>query len=360
MPTRHRRTRPMNHIAHQYIDRGTSHIITERFYGDRLVNFLYTSTREHTPWLFHALTSPYMSQLLGYWNYDSWLSTKIRGVEKFLEALKIDLSECVDPPSSLDTPRKVFERKIRYWDCRPMAEASSLIASPADACVLFGSFSESSLLFLKEKFFDFPDLFGHDKSEWQQAFTGGDYAIFRLTPDKYHYNHSPVSGTVRDLYEISGQYHSCNPGPVISVATPFSKNKRIVTIVDTDVPGGSGIGLVAMIEIVALMIGTIVQCYSAEQYRRPQDVTAGLFLQKGQPKSLYRPGSSTDVVIFQKNRIVPCQDLLTNMFRQDVLSRYSLGFGRPLVETNVKVRSTIATARHRSSTSEHHMDTDVE
>jgi phosphatidylserine decarboxylase len=41
---------------------------------------------------------------------------------------------------------------------------------------------------------------------------------------------------------------------------PYSKNKRVVTIIDTDVEGGTGIGLVAMIEVVALMIGDIVQC----------------------------------------------------------------------------------------------------
>ena len=33
---------------------------------------------------------------------------------------------------------------------------------------------------------------------------------------------------------------------------------------DTDIPGGSHVGFVAMIEVVALMIGDIVQCYSAD------------------------------------------------------------------------------------------------
>jgi hypothetical protein len=33
-------------------------------------------------------------------------------------------------------------------------------------------------------------------SPWLPAFDRGDFAIFRLTPDKYHYNHVPVSGEV--------------------------------------------------------------------------------------------------------------------------------------------------------------------
>jgi Phosphatidylserine decarboxylase len=90
-------------------------------------------------------------------------------------------------------------------------------------------------------------------------------AIFRLTPDKYYYSHVPVGRLVLDVYEVGGTCHSCNPLAVVAVA-PFSKNRRVVTILETDVPGGARIGLVAMIELVALMIGDGVQCYSETGY----------------------------------------------------------------------------------------------
>lgn len=166
--------------------------------------------------------------------------------------------------------------------------------------------------------------------------------VCRLTPDKYHYNHTPVSGIVREFYENDGSYHSCNPGAVLSVASPYSKNKRILTIIDTDVPGGSGVGVVAMIEVVALMIGDIAQRYSDEGYQDPRDIQPGMFLGRGRPKSLFRPGSSTTVLLFQENRVEFAGDLLRNLYPSDVHSRYSFGFDRPLVETDVKVRSTIA------------------
>src|SRR5690606_29907697 len=121
-----------------------------------------------------------------------------------------------------------------------------------------------------------------------EAFSGGDFAVFRLTPDKYHYNHAPVAGRVVDAYAVDGRYHSCNPGAVVQLVTPYSKNKRFVTVIDTDVEGGTGVGLVAMVEIVALMIGEIVQCYSDERYDAPRPVEPGLFLRRGAPKSLYR------------------------------------------------------------------------
>jgi phosphatidylserine decarboxylase len=201
-----------------------------------------------------------------------------------------------------------------------------------------------SSLFLKGKFFDYEELLGPNNQGWGQAFTHGDFAIFRLTPDRYHYNHTPVVGVVSTFYEIPGPYQSCNPGIVISTITPYSKNKRFVTIIDTDVPGGSRVGLVAMIEVVALMIGDIVQCYSEKRYDAPRPISQGIFVQRGLPKSLYRPGSSTTVLIFQNERVRFADDLVRNMFRSDVQSRFSKGFGRPLVETDVLVRSDIATA----------------
>jgi phosphatidylserine decarboxylase len=67
-------------------------------------------------------------------------------------------------------------------------------------------------------------------------------------------------------------------------------------------------------------------------------------MKKGYPKSLYRPGSSTTIVIFQKQRIRFSTDLLENQMRTDVSSRFSEGFGRPLVETEVAVRSGIGHA----------------
>jgi phosphatidylserine decarboxylase len=148
-----------------------------------------------------------------------------------------------------------------------------------------------------------------------------------------------------DCYEVDGGYHSCNPGAVV-VASPYSKNARVVTVLQTDVAGGCGIGLVAMIEIVALMIGRIEQCYSDHHYDDPRPVSKGMMLRKGQPKSLYRPGSSTTVLLFQEDRIAFAPDLIRNQLRADVMSRFSQGFGRPLIETDVKVRSTIA---HRTA-----------
>jgi phosphatidylserine decarboxylase len=334
-------------IRHQYIKRHSQEIQTEQLYGDRLVSFLYADLWENGPALYSLLTSAWASRLLGFLTYDSLLASKPTELRAFLRARGVDLTECLDPPARLDSARKLFERRIRYWDCRPMPDAPTAVVSPADARILVGSLCETSALYVKGKFFDLEDLLGRDRGEWLRSFDGGEFATLRLTPDKYHYNHLPVAGRVADIYEIPGGYHSCNPGAVVTVVTPYSKNRRVVTILDTDVPGGSGVGRVAMIEVAALMIGDVVQCYSDDRYLAPRPIVRGMFLRRGAPKSLFRPGGSTDVLLFEPGRILFAPDIVANLSRPGIESRFSRGFGRPLVETDVLVRSLVATGAAR-------------
>ncbi len=332
-------------MIHQYIDRNSSAVVTEKLYADRLIRGIYSHVRENAGVLFKALTSSRSCDFLSCLVYDPPAVLKACRARQIIRQLGIDLSECVDPGHQLDTPKKVFERKIRYLETRPMTDDAHAVVSPADSKMLAGSFENGSPLFIKEKFFQFNELIGPEKTCWLDTFSNGDFAVFRLTPDKYHYNHVPVSGKVLDIYEIDGAYHSCNPAAVIAMATPFSKNKRVITVIDTDIDGGTRVGRVAMIEVAALMIGDIVQCYSDTRYDGPKKIAGGMLLKKGAPKSLYRPGSSLDVLIFEKDKVEFCPDIVLNMNHGFAKSRFSEGFGRPLVETGVAVRSTIAGKR---------------
>jgi phosphatidylserine decarboxylase len=332
-------------MRHQYLERHSRQVRDERLLGDRMINYIYSNLRESSPRLFAALTGARMSSLLAFVNYDSLLGARLAGGPDFVRACGVDLSECLDDPAGLDTPRKVFERRIRYWEVRPMPATENEVVSPSDSRLLLGSLARESLLFLKEKFFTLPELVGEDKRRWLTAFDGGDYAVFRLTPEKYHYNHAPVSGRVVDHYAIDGHYHSCNPGAVVSLAAPYSKNKRVVTIIDSDVPGGTACGLVAMVEVVALMIGEVRQAYSRQAYDDPSPVLPGMFIRRGQPKSLFRPGSSTVVLLFQPGRVAFAPDLVENQRAPGVSSRFASGLTAPLVETEVRVRMGIGRAR---------------
>jgi phosphatidylserine decarboxylase len=329
---------------HQYIDRATGLVSDERLMANRIIRTLYSPKLENAPLLAKLASSRRVSEVLGYLNYDNALSSRMSGMRRFLRGCGIEARELVDDPAKLDTPRKVFERKIKYWQYRPLPRAHRCVVCPADSRVMVGSLLETSGLFIKGKFFEFPELLGGKGSRWTRRFAEGDFAVFRLTPEKYHYTHVPAAGEVTDFYSVNGRYHSCNPHAAVRLLTPYSKNRRLVTILDTDCHGGEGIGYVAMIEVVALMVGQIEQRYSVERYDQPQSVTKGMFLRRGAPKALFRPGSSTVVLMFQPGRVSFAQDLVCNQHKAGVRSRYSMGFGLPVVETDVKVRSLLAHA----------------
>jgi phosphatidylserine decarboxylase len=329
-------------MKHEYIVRETGAIAEERLVGDRAVRALYSPKLENAAWVSKLASSRYVSELLGYLNYDNLVSSRASGMQRFLQRSGIDLSELVDHPSSLDTPRKIFERKIQYWKFRPLPTERCVVC-PADARLVVGSTLQTAALPIKGKFFEFPELLGNSKVRWTRHFNNGDYSVLRLTPEKYHYTHSPVTGVVEDFYAINGRYHSCNPNATVQLLTPHSKNRRVVTILDTDGEGGTGVGIVAMIEVVALMVGQIEQRYSEFEYDHPQSLRRRMTLKIGAPKALFRSGSSTVVLLFEPGRVRFAEDLLQNQQRAGVQSRYSAPFGQVLVETDVAVRSLLAT-----------------
>jgi phosphatidylserine decarboxylase len=91
------------------------------------------------------------------------------------------------------------------------------------------------------------------------------------------------------------------------------------------------------------MVGQIEQRYSEHRYDSPRTVERGMFLKAGAPKALFRPGSSTVVLLFEAGRIRFAKDLLENQRRSGVQNRFALTLGEPITETDVAVRSLLAT-----------------
>ena len=154
----------MKVIEHHYVKRDSGQICTERPIGDWIVNYLYSKKREEVPFVYQLLGSQWFSGFLGWVNYDFPLGQNITGIRRFLKNCAIVLGECLDRPEELDSARKIFERRIRYWQCRPITEDPMAVVSPSDSRLLVGSFKDTSALFLKGKFFDYEELLGPNKT----------------------------------------------------------------------------------------------------------------------------------------------------------------------------------------------------
>lgn len=71
-------------MQHQYVDRATGHVHTEKIFADRLINLLYSSARENLPQVFRALTGRRVSSWLGDLNYDMTLGAQLSGGRHFV------------------------------------------------------------------------------------------------------------------------------------------------------------------------------------------------------------------------------------------------------------------------------------
>jgi phosphatidylserine decarboxylase len=167
-------------MTHQYLERGGA-VMTEHLFADRIVNFLYSRVRESAPRLFRVLTGNRASAVLGYLNFDLPLAARLLGNRRFLESCGVDLAECLDRPEQLDTARKIFERRIRYWECRSMPADPDAIVAPADCRLVVGSLARCSGLYLKDKFFAGAELLGKEKKGLAAPFCRRRF--YRLSPD---------------------------------------------------------------------------------------------------------------------------------------------------------------------------------
>jgi phosphatidylserine decarboxylase len=80
---------------HQYIERDSGEVHTEKLYGDRLIKLLYNEVRESAPLLFRLFTSARLSSILGFINFDAPLAGGFTGNRRFLAECGVDLNECL-------------------------------------------------------------------------------------------------------------------------------------------------------------------------------------------------------------------------------------------------------------------------
>jgi phosphatidylserine decarboxylase len=330
-------------LAHQYVQRHRETAADESLLADQAINFLYNTRRDEPGFLLRALGSGVVTDALAHWQFDRRFARGSNLVERSAHRLMIRESELITPYSQMQTLRELFERKIRYWDVRPLPEHEQLIVSPADGKLLPFCAFERDALPIKSRFIRIDALLA-DVTPWPQAMRARSPisgVIVRLTPDVYHYTHAPVAGKVRHHGIVEGAFHSCNPTALVRFEGSYALNRRAVTVYDTDVEGGTNVGFVVQVDVAAMMIGDIESRFSQKHYDEPRTLKRGDFVPRGAPVSLFRPGSSTSIVLWDGRRAAMGDDLLRNSRRTDLRSRFSDWLGRPWVETQVAVRQSV-------------------
>ena len=274
-----------------YIDRKTKEKKKEIVAGEKLIKWAYGSTSGKT-----------LSELLFKRKFLSYYYGKlqdrpssIKKIARFIKDLEIDMAEAIkEDAKDYQSFNEFFIRELKPGT-REVVKDEDLLASPADGRVFaYENIDIDRVLQVKGLEYSLGELLGDVKLA--ERFQGGAYYIIRLCPADYHRFHFCDSGTPRDYQKIKGFYYSVNPMALKKVAQLYCKNKREITLFDTD-----NFGTMAFVEVGAAAVGTIVQTYKP-----------GEKVKKGEEKGYFKFGGSTVILFFEQGKVKVDEDILKN------------------------------------------------
>jgi phosphatidylserine decarboxylase len=280
----------------KYFNRTTQSIETELVYGDGAIKFIYDNSFGKI--LAPVIASRPISQLYGC--YQDWSISKNK-VSPFVEKFNIDLS--IYKAGSITAENKENSYKtfneffIREFEANKRDFVSDDNKMPAfSEARYFGheKIDNDVKIPVKGKLLKSNDLLGGSK--WSKTFEGGPLLVARLCPVDYHRYHYPLSGDTLDSFQIKGQYHSVNPLALKSKPEIFIINERRASILETE-----KFGKLAYIEVGAAMVGKIIQSHDEAA---PHN--------KGDEKGYFLFGGSTVILLGEKGKWSPSEDILRN------------------------------------------------
>jgi phosphatidylserine decarboxylase len=164
----------------------------------------------------------------------------------------VELHECVEQEGwrSFDA---FFTRGLRDG-VRPVDRDPHAIVSPADGRIAsMGTIDEASTLLVKGRPYQVGELVGSE--EEGRRYAGGLACVVYLSPRDYHRVHSPVSGTVRTVRSLPGDYYPVNGIGMRHVPNLFVRNRRVSIVIET--PKATGLGRVTLVMVSAMIVGRV-------------------------------------------------------------------------------------------------------
>ncbi|MHC4605641.1 MAG: phosphatidylserine decarboxylase [Planctomycetota bacterium] len=269
----------------QYRDRETGETRTETVFAERGMRFLYGNP-------FGRVLTGLLLKHRWFSCVGGWLQRRRKGksVAAFADRLKVCAEEAEHPLGEYRTLDAFFTRRLKPG-ARPVDPDADSLVCPSDGRVLVYPLVVEEIvvkgnrLSLKDLVRD-PDL--------ALRYRGGGAVVVRLAPGDYHRFHFPDSGTASAALKVRGGLHSVHPCAVAAGA-PIFRNKRMLTRISS-----RGFGELLMVEVGAMLVGTIVQTY-----------TPGA-IERGQEKGTFRFGGSTIVLLVQPGRAIFDDDLVAS------------------------------------------------
>lgn len=278
----------------EYFDRYQQKTCVEQVYGDAYLRWIYTTTTG-------KLTLETLVKRLWFSRWYGWRMDQPASREKilpFIDQYQLDSGEFANDASEFQTFNEFFFRKLKP-EARPVEQASDRVVFPADGRHLcIPDLSQTAGLFVKGEMFDLETLLGD--AELSRRYGNGSLLLSRLCPVDYHRFHFPAKGQAGPTRLINGPLYSVNPIALSQDIHILAKNKRTVSILETE-----NVGSVLLLEVGATCVGGICQTYEA-----------GNTVDKGSEKGFFRFGGSSTITLFEPGRIRFDNDLVENSAKQ--------------------------------------------
>ena len=272
----------------RYFDRYDRATKTEKIFGERWLRLAYENpVGRFAVWLF-------IKRRFFSWYYGRKMNQ--RGSDflifKFIADYNVDATEFARSAFEFKTFNEFFHRALKP-ESRPIAPGADVAVLPADGRHLaFEDVDEVKGFYVKGAKFTLAELLGDP--ELAGRFAGGPMLISRLCPSDYHRFHFPVSGIPGEPRLIRGNLYSVNPIALRRNIQYLVRNKRFVTLIESP-----EFGTVAMIEVGATNVGSIVQSF-----------LPGRPVAKGDEKGMFAFGGSCVITLFAHGKIRFDADLL--------------------------------------------------
>ena len=251
---------------------------------DRLLEWIYT--HETGRFLMKGLINPHISEI-GAAFLDSRASRVL--IAWFIRKNKIPMYQYEQ--KKYRSFNEFFKRKALPGARRIIREPERLI-SPCDGRLSVYKIEENSRFQIKHTSYSTESLL---KNEGLAKRYAGGYAwVFRLCVEDYHRYIYVDDGVKSENVKIPGVLHTVNP--VANDSFPiYKENAREFSLLCSE-----NFGTVLMMEVGAMMVGKIENRHQAARVRR------------GQEKGNFAFGGSTIILLTQKGKAMPDQDIWDN------------------------------------------------
>jgi phosphatidylserine decarboxylase len=183
-----------------------------------------------------------------------------RLISAWIKAYDVDISEAELPVEQYPTLDAFFTRKLKPG-LRPIDATVGTLISPADSVLKdFGPIDDRARIpEVKGRTYSVSDLLGDAVDVLPpDAYVGGTYGVFYLSPRDYHRVHCPCDATALAVRPQPGTTYPVNALGVRRVEGLFVRNKRTVFALDTE------FGKLALVMVGATNVGRITSDIAAD------------------------------------------------------------------------------------------------